>query len=283
MRAKARIQETKKPRSQKGLVFLFVLSALCSLLFLSGCTRSASTGNKVLAKVGSRSLTKDGLSAMAGVPADSLSAPDRVRMVQEWVERALVDLESQHRHLDKDPGIQAKLSAARSELYRAKLLAELTPAPASDSVIAAYYKQHQQEFLRPLDVYSIELYWTRTQELMASFRDQLLRGDTSMVSSGDVTSEGKWLAEAGELDEDLQKEVASLKPGEVTFPRPYDDGYRVVRLTEIYPAGTVLDLSVVRDEIAQRLAVEQGRNRLDSLILKLRTRYPVKILMADSL
>jgi hypothetical protein len=254
----------------------------CFLLFFTACTKHNVADKAVLAKVGSRELTKGMLTAIAGVPADSLSAPDRVRLVESWVERALVDLEGQKRKMDKDPEIMAKLSSVRSELYRSKMLSELSATPPPDSVITAYYKNHQQEFLRPLEVYSIELYWTQTQELMSRFRDQLLRGDTGMVATGDVTSEGKWLAEAGELDPDLQKEVASLKPGEVTFPRPYDDGFRVVRLTDIYPAGTVLDLSVERDEILARLTTEQGRNRMDSLITRLRSRYPVKIMIPDS-
>jgi hypothetical protein len=235
-----------------------------------------------LAKVGSRELTKAGLSALAGMPADSLEKPDRVRLIEAWTERVLVDLEGQKRHMDKDPEITAKLTGVRSEMYRAKMLSELSAPPPTDSVVTAYYKAHQQEFLRPMDMYSVELYWTRGKELMARFRDDLLRGDTSLVASGDITSEGKWLAEASELDADLQKEVSSLRPGEVTFPHPYDDGYRVVRMMEIYPAGTVLDLAAVRDEIMARLMAEQGHKRLDSLMTRLRSRYSVKIL-ADSL
>jgi hypothetical protein len=261
----------------------FIVCCVCFLLLFSSCSKTSKTDKTVLVKVGSRELTKGTLSALAGMPADSLSKPDRVRVVEGWIERALVDMEGQRRHLEKDPEIVAKLAAARSELFRAKLLSELTPSPPSDSVVAAYYKAHQQEFLRPMDTYSIELYWTRTEELMSRFRSQLLHGDTTMIASGDITSEGKWLAEAGELDEDLQKEVTSLKPGEVTFPHPYEDGYRVVRLAETYPAGTVLDLSAVRDEIASRLMVEQGRRHMDSLITSLRSRYPVKLMMGDSL
>jgi hypothetical protein len=262
---------------------LLLLSAFCVLLLFGGCTGNKGSGGAVLAKVGSHELTKSMLSALAGMPADSLSRADRVRLVNAWIERALVDLEGEHRHLNKDPGILAKLESVRSELYRSKLLAELPSEPPSDSVISAYYDAHRQEFLRPMDVYSIELYWTQTADLMSRFRLQLMNGDTSMVAAGDVTSEGKWLAEAGEMDEDLQREVSSLRPGEVTFPHPYEDGYRVVRLLDVYPAGRVIDLPAVRDEIVQRLTIEQSRHREESLMASLYKRYPVKITMPDSL
>ena len=265
---------------RSGVVLLF--SVLCFLLFFAGCAGRQSTNGVVLAKVGSRELTRGMLSALAGVPMDSLSQADRVRLVNAWVERALVDLEGERRHYSKDAGINAKLESARSELYRSRLLAELPAAPPPDSVISAYYNAHQQEFLRPMDVYAIELYWAQTEDLMSRFRLQLMNGDTSMVAAGDVTSEGKWLAEAGEMDEDLQHEVSSLKPGEVTFPHPYEDGYRAVRLVDIYPAGKTLDLPAVHDEIAQRLMIEQGHRREDSLMASLHQRYSVKIMMPDS-
>ncbi len=67
------------------------------------------------------------------------------------------------------------------------------------------------------------------------------------------------------------------------MPRPYGDGYRVVLLIEAFPASTVLPLEAVRDEITQRLLIEESRRRQDQLITDLRQRYTVEVIVKDSL
>jgi hypothetical protein len=258
-----------------------LLAMLLGFLIVScGPGRSSSD---VLVKVGSRELTRYELAALAGTPLDSLTSTQRTQLMERWIERALVDQEGKRRHLDRDSDIQAKLTAIRSEVYLSKMLSEREPGAPSDSAITKYYQIHRSEFLRPVDAYLLELYWAEHQNVVAKFRDQLVRGDTSMVAAGDISNEGRWLAESGELEGEFERELASLKPGEVTFPRPYEDGYRVARLLEVYPAGTTLDLSVVRDEIAKRLLVEQSKTRQDSLLNVLRERFPVKVFVRDSI
>jgi hypothetical protein len=260
-----------------------ILALCCGLLTFAAAACLSHPGSDVLVKVGSRELTGRELAALAGCPIDSLSRTQRTQIMERWIERSLVEQEGKRRHLDRDSDIQAKLSALRSEVYLSKLLAEHPSAPPTDSAIARYYQIHHSEFLRPVDAFLLELYWGEQQNVVAKFRDQLLRGDTSMVTAGDVSNEGRWLAESGELEGEFERELASLKPGEITFPRPYEDGYRIAKLVELYPAGTTLDLSVVRDEIAQRLLVEQSRLRQDSLLNVLRGRFAVKVFVRDSL
>jgi hypothetical protein len=260
---------------------LFVTALLLALLTAS-CGSKVSSSD-VLVKVGSRELTRRELASLAGTALDSLTAVQRSMMITRWVERALVEQEGKRRHLDRDPDIQTKLSSLRAEVYLSKLLNERAAPGPADTAVERYYKIHRSEFLRPVDAFLLELYWGEHQNVVAKFRDQLLRGDTSMVTAGDVSNEGRWLAESGELEPDLERELVSLKPGEITFPRPYEDGYRIARLIELYPAGTTLDLSVVRDEISRRLLIEQSRSWQDSLMNALRERFPVKIFIRDSI
>ena len=261
-----------------------VLLAAATLLVMSsaGCGRRG-TDTRPLAQVGEHKLTGQTLSALAGIPADSLSGPQCWQLVNTWVERTLVEMEGERRGFANDDEMAARLSVLRAELYRSRLLSENPAAAPTDSAIASYYAAHRAEFLRPVDAYLIELYWSEQEPAMTQFRSALATGDTSMLAGGEVVAEGRWLAESGELPPELERELASLKTGEVTFPRPYEDGYRIARLLEMFPAGRVLDLSVVRDEIAARQAVEQSRRRQDSLIAALRERYPVRIFLKDSL
>jgi hypothetical protein len=257
------------------------LCLLLGLLLIFGCGKKENV--EVVARVGSRNLTATDLARLAGRPGDSLSKAERWQLVDAWVERTLADLEGERRGLDKRADVKQKLEMLRADLLASLMLAETPAPPPSDQEVQAYYDAHRKEFLRPMDAYLLELYWAEHESVMAMFRGQLVRRDTSMVAAGDVSAEGRWLAESGELDKEFERELASLKPGEVTFPRPYEDGYRVARLLESYPAGTVLDLSVVRDEIVGRLLAAQSRARQDSLLTSWRERYPVTLFMRDSL
>ena len=260
---------------------IIVAWLVAAFILVNGCGRKEKS--ELVARVGPRDLTTADLARLAGRPADSLSKAERWQIVDGWVERTLADLEGERRGLDKRADVTLQLKMLRADLFASLLLAETPAPPPTDQEVQAYYDAHRKEFLRPVDAYLLELYWAEHESVMAMFRGQLVRRDTSLVAAGDVSAEGRWLAESGELDESFERELTSLKPGEVTFPRPYEDGYRVARLLESYPAGTVLDLSVVRDEIVGRLLTAQSRARQDSLLTVWRERYPVTLFMRDSL
>ena len=260
---------------------IIVAWLVAAFILVNGCGRKERS--ELVARVGPRDFTTADLARVAGRPADSLSRAERWQIVNAWVERTLADLEGERRGLDKRADVTLQLKMLRADLFASLLRAETPAPPPTDQEVQVYYDAHRKEFLRPVDAYLLELYWAEHESMLALFRRQLERGDTTMVAAGDVSAEGRWLAESGELDKQFERELASLKPGEVTFPRPYEDGYRVARLLESYPAGTVLDLSVVRDEIIGRLLAAQSRARQDSLLTVWRERYPVTLFMRDSL
>lgn len=250
------------------------LAALLALWLIAGCGGPERAAD-ALVRAGDRELTRAQLAVIAGVPAESLIVEDQWWLVEAWAERALIEQEGLRRGLEKQPDVQARLSALRSELFRSRLLSAMAPPPPADSTIERYYDERRTEFLRPVDSYLIELYWAEKKELLERFIRDQQRGDTTLLANGRVSSEGRWLADSGELNAEFERDLAATQAGRFTSPRPYEDGFRIARLVESYPAGTVLDLSAVRDEIAQRLIVEQSRKLQDSLLTQLRDRYPV--------
>jgi hypothetical protein len=248
---KFKLERTRRGRlSLRNLPGWILLLSLGPLLFV-GCKRK-DAGQQILAKVGDREFTRR-------------------------------DLEGQRLGLDKDPAVKEKLAALKSDLYRSRLLADHPPPLPSDSVVYAYYQEHEKEFLRPTDAYLIELYWAEDINRLMEFRQQLAGGDTSLLAQKVVITEGRWFAQAGDLDSTLEQELDGLDAGAITLPRPYGDGYRIVRLLEKYPDGTVLSLDAVRDEIVQRLLIEESRRRQEELVTDLRQRYSVQVLVKDSL
>ena len=260
--------------------------SLCVLvltgLLISACKRERPE-DQVLARVGTRVFTRSDLADAVDMPVDSLPAAIRWRILETWIERQLVDLEGERRGLDKDPALREKLAALKSDLYRSRLLAETPPPAPSDSAVMNYYQTHQSEFLRPTDAYLLELYWAEDIARLMEFRQRFPQGDSTLLAQNVVATEGRWLAETGELDPGLEKVLDNIEAGSITEPLPFGDGYRVVHLLEKFPAGTVLHVDAVRDEIAQRLLMETNRRRQDQFITILRQRYPVEIMVQDSL
>ncbi len=261
--------------------FKFQVLLAISLLLLVAC-KQPSPQDEVIARVGLRELTRGDLEKAAGLPLDSLPSATRWRIMDTWIERTLVDLEGARRGLEKDRELNEKLAALKSELYRSRLLAEQSAPLPGDSLVASYYQQHRKEFLQATDAYLIELYWSEDVSKLMEFRQQVTKGDTSLLAQKIVASEGRWLAESGELEPDMERELDSLTTGDMTAPRPYGDGFRSVHLLEKFPAGTVLKLEAVRDEIIGRLQAEESRQRQDKLMQDLRGRYPVEVMLTDS-
>lgn len=249
------------------------------LLFV-GC-RGEGSSQDLVAGVGTLSLTRGELEALAGVPLDSLTESEQGRLIQDWVERAMVEQEGRRLKLDGDEEIQQKLTRLRTELFRARLLSDLDEGVPSDSMVEAYYEEHKSEFLRTRDTYLIELFWSDSADTLRTFRERMLGDPDRTVEMPGVFPEGRWLAESGEIDEDLEREIKELQAGAVTKPRPAEDGFRIVRLVETYPAGTVLNLEAVKEEIVRRLVMEQSRQRNEELMRQLRNRYPVTIYVEE--
>ena len=258
----------------RRITFLLALGSL--IVLMTGCGERQSD-SPLVARAGSRELRQAEMEAAVGLPMDSISESERERWVLGWVDRALIEQEAERKGLAELPEIRDKILALQAELYRAQLLSELPAEAPSDSMIAAYYETHREEFLRPVDAYLIELYWSEDRAAMTAFRRAIPRGDTTLLAEERISSEGRWLAESGELDPLFELELAGLAPGAMTEFRPFEDGFRSTRLIESFPAGTVLDLPAVSDEIEERLILEQSRARQESLESWLRQRYPVTI------
>lgn len=251
---------------------------LVLLLVFAGCSRSVKP-EVGLAKVGTEWLTPEMMASLAGKPYDSLAASERWLIADQWMEERLFDLEGDRRGLDKNAEVQDRLASLRGALYRSHLLREEPSFVPTDSTITAYYAEHKSEFLRTADSYLIELYWGEKSESVEAIRTDLGRGDTTRLRSLAITAEGKWLAEHMELESAVAQELSKLKNGQVTNVRPADDGFRVLRLLESYPAGTVLDLRVVRDEIIARMLVERNHGRHDSVVAALKNTWGAELFL----
>ncbi|MBK6765303.1 MAG: peptidyl-prolyl cis-trans isomerase [bacterium] len=247
-----------------------------SLLLLAGCATDAQRKD-VVAEVGTRRLTRAEFEYWAGAPYDSLTAEQRVPAFSEWTELAMIEQEAEATGLHNDPHVERQVRKTLMKYYRSVLLARQAQPEITDSLITEYYNTHQSEFRRPVDSYLIEGFWSESEDSLKHFRRALERADTSELRSGFVIWEGKWLAQASELEPALQASLRAIKAGGLTPVLPFGEGYRLMRLHEVYPEGTQLSLDAVRQEIREQLLVEQSQRRQERWLTDLRSRYQPRI------
>jgi hypothetical protein len=258
-----------------------MLFAILLLAGLIGCKNTSTTEGDALAVSGSRHLTRSEVEVMAGLPYDSLTNEERWSLINRWIESAVVLQEGEQRGLDKDLGINMRLEDIRAELYLSALLQELEEITPTDSEISAYYADHQKEFVQTVDSYRLELYRASDCDPLKVFIAEF-KPETSLDGSG-VILEQRWLARTDQMNGFLQTLLAGLKSGDWTEAQQDPDGCRALRVVNIYNAGETLDLEGARSEIEMQLTIDSNHRQRDEMMSDLRRRYPVTILVEDSL
>lgn len=253
-----------------------IVLATIGFALLLGCAKSDTS--EVLAEAGNRKLTRNEFRSWAGEEYESLSAEERFAELSEWVEMAMIEQEIDAGKLRTNPEYARQERRIVDQYYRAILLSRQGNPEITDSLIADYFNGHREEFKRPSDSYLIESFWCESEDSLKAFRRALSKADTANLRSGFVIWEGKWLASANELDAPLLYGVRSTEPGGLTQVLPFGEGYRLVRLHEVYPQGSQLSLDAVRGEIRERLLTEQSQRRQERWENDLRSRYQPKIM-----
>ncbi|NUO19357.1 peptidyl-prolyl cis-trans isomerase [bacterium] len=236
-----------------------------------GCGKSGEAD--VIAKAGNRTLTREEFRTMTGVAFDSMAADERTYLLNEWLELAMLEQEIEKSNLRKDPVLARKERELIAQYYRAVLLARQPVPEITDSLISQYYSEYQSEFKRPSDSYLIESFYCEAEDSLKAFRRALERADTSRLKSGFVIWEGKWLADGTDLEPPQLAAVRAIQAGGLTPVLPFGEGYRLIRLHEVYPQGAQLSLEAVRGEIRERLLTEQSQRRQERWESELRSRY----------
>ena len=248
---------------------------------VSGCEKSKIDQADVLVKTGSKTLTRQQVEIMAGLPYDSLTNEERWGLINHWIENAVILQEGERRGLDEEAAIESRLDEIRAELYFSNLLYEMEEITPSDSVVDAYYEEHKAEFVQTSDSYLLGLYRADSCDVLTSFIAEFTPEDEDGTDA--VFLEQRWLARTDQMNGFLQTLLVGLTGGDWTEVQQDPDGCRALRVVKTYSAGEVLDIEGARDEIEMQLTIDSNNRQRDELMSELRRRYPVTIFVEDSL
>jgi peptidyl-prolyl cis-trans isomerase C len=137
--------------------------------------------------------------------------------------------------------------------------------------LQVYYEQHMEEFRVGDQAHVLEIL-TETREEAEKVRARLKDGDVTQfketareVSLGVTAQSGGDLGtyQRGELPEEFEKVIFSLKPGEISQPFRSAHGFHIFALEEWIPAHDQ-KFYEVRDQIFDLLIAEKERERVEA-------------------
>ncbi len=260
------------------------------LALASGCTRQEAPPTPV-ARVGDAVLTRDDLAALQ----DSLwHSPRALReYVAGWVSSEILYQEAVRRGLADTPDLRRQLEVIRHRLAVQALLDQVFAAAdtsgVGDDAVAALYASQGQAFVLKEDVANVSFALFADRDPANTFRSRILRGaswqEAVTATQQDSLARPQLLQVATRqyftrtnlYPEELWKLARTLSRDEVSFVVKTAAGYYVLVVHGYRQQGEMPDLDYVRNDIRDRLLLEQRRLQYDRLLASLRGSTPVEM------
>ena len=265
------------------------------IALLSGGCKARPEGT-VIARVGDSTLTLE--QARAELDTTAADFDERLaRYASAWVNSELLHQEALRLGIEGDPGFDARLGAVRRQLANQELLDRLIYGDTTsigDDVLRSYFTSHPDEFTIAENHLKLRLVTFRGREFARRFSVSVTPARTWSMVLDTVVKDAKmsqelvssiperWYTRSTLYPPELWKVAGPLGPGDVSFPVKTDGGYTVLQYVELATAGKTKEFDLVREEVLNRVLIENRRARLEALLGTLRERYGVEINMNDA-
>lgn len=276
--------------SLKQSAFTFLLG-LVGLVTISACT-SEQPPESYVARVGDHHLEQEQLDRrLQGLTPTLDSSQARQQVIDQWVTRTLLLQEAQRLNLENDPDVRRQLeNQRRSTLVTAMTnrLHEATDVSPTEDEIRTYFEQHREQFrlrepyvriryLSTVQIDSARTVRTLLQSMPPAVRDtawtRLARRFAVDPDRADTLS--KKFMPVGRLPSLLPfsaDQVASLQANDLGPIVEARERYHLIELVERVPEGSAPKLAWVRDDIQQRLKIENRKQMYAREVQRLRNR-----------
>ncbi len=273
-----------------SFLLLLAAGALAAVL-LPAC--SGERGRKpFIARVGTSELTEDDLvrDSTAGRTLPNQEA------VNEWIVSELLYQEAARRGLTTSEEYRRQVDAAKRRLAIVALLDEELYAPAdtalvNDAAITQAFAATAADYTLREDVVLASYALFADRETANTFRTALLRGTSWNEAIQKTQADEKaaphllqaatrqYFTQQNLFPQELWKLTRSLGRDEVSFVLKVNEGFYVVKVYGVKRQGDIPDLDYVRNDVRQRLLLEERRARYDHLVAELRARHGVEVRM----
>lgn len=270
---------------------LFLVGGTLAAVLLTACSGERDR-KPFVARVGTSELTEDDLvrDSSAGRTIPTREA------VNDWIVNELLYQEAARRGLTTTDEYRRQVDAAKRRLAIVALLDEELYAPAdttlvNDAAITQAFAATAADYTLHEDVVLASYALFADRETANAFRTALLRGTSWNEALQTIQTDEKaaplllqaasrqYFTQQTLYPQELWKLTRSLGRDEVSFVLKVNQGFYVVKVYGVKRQGDIPDLDYVRNDVRQRLLLEERRARYDHLVAELRARHGVEVRM----
>ncbi len=282
----------------------FVALTVIALLTTNPAMAETTADNeKILAQVGTATLTSSDLSTMAELLPPQVRVmlqtnPEvKTELINRWVEINLLSQEALASGLDKDPVTAIKIDEMRNRLLVEALITKRidTDATISKDAIAAYYLEnnkeseqpeqvHAQHILIRTDAESSEDDQAKAKDKINEIAQKLKNGasfsDLAAEYSEDPGSKDKGgdlgYFSQGQMVKEFEDTAFATTQGTTSAPVQTNFGWHLIHVVD-KKTPEQLPLEQVSQQIEAALQKKRGEKQLEELLVELKKKYPVTI------
>ncbi len=234
-----------------------------------GCDLNLFHNDPPVARVQWKKLRQSDVKKALGASSDKQA---QEAFIESWVTNELWHKEAR-RHVRNNTEIRRKLSKYKSSLLIRKYQEDfiLNKILITENDVLAYYKKNRDEFLARDDAAFIELFILKSK----GAANDVVNNLNAKINPG-IPSRLK-LVYSGDCVSQLDKAIFSKNSKNIIGPIPHNENYYVVNIISKYTINSPLQVEHVRDDIIQKLQIDQHINALQRKQNELKDRYNVKI------
>ncbi len=269
---------------------MYIVSTLfVATLLFAGCHHQQDVS--VIARVGDAELTLEEATSHIDTSRGS-----SVRQLQEyvasWINTELLYQEAQRTGVASSKSVDLQLKDIRRQVVGQVFLEKhifSSMDSLGDEELRKYYQVHASEFFIPEPMMKLNVIVFRNRTSASAFAEAVSRSvswnttvthtlrDTSLSSGIVSSSQAIYYTQHSLFPPALWKVAMSLADNEISFPVKTSQGYCVLQTISRVKEGAPADYDNVKDEVRQRVSLEQRRLRYTNLLGTLRKQYNVDV------
>ncbi len=260
-----------------------------AMCVLAACSVGETETSPTVAEVGERLLTLRDLDAsLQGATPGQPTIEEKWRAVERWIDRELLYREAMKRSIHTRADVQRKIQIAARELVINAMLEDLffRELTVLDTDIEQYYEEHRSLFRREettvwaRQIVVENLYEARRihrqvradpDEFEAIAREKST--DPSAAEGGDLG----YLSESTAYSPEMWMGIQGLAEASISSIIRTTSGYHIFKIMDRRPAGDIMPLEEVRDDIVNRVRAAKRQALITQLVEELKLKEPYAI------
>lgn len=264
-----------------------ILAVIISIFIFSSCAKDGKQKEGYVAKIDSVIINKEDVNEqmkmLPEIAMQYFQGPEgAAKFVDELVKKEVLYLETKKRGMDKDKEFQKKLEEFKKiTLINDLLDKEIEAAPTiTEEDIRGYYEKNKEDFMINKQI-RISHILVKTEDDVNKAKERIDKGEDFAKIASEVSvdkASGKvggdiGFIKKGELAQELEKVIFTMKKGHIISPVKVKEGYRIIKITDI--KGDAVEFDKVKGLIGQRLTAEKQKESFEKFMENIKKNYKI--------